>query len=104
MWGDEEYFGLGYEFDSVWFLSDEDKALEREIIAACHDVIRPLAIECDRSGAYPRASVDEMARLRLLAMIAPEQYGCRASSHTTVLMATEAIARYGCPSTAIISS
>jgi hypothetical protein len=49
MWGDEEYFGLGYEFDPVWFLSDEDRALEREIIAACHDVIRPLAIECDRS-------------------------------------------------------
>jgi len=102
MWGGDEYFGLGYEFDPVWFLSDEDRALEREIIAACHDVIRPLAIECDRSGAYPRASVDEMARLRLLAMIAPEKYGCRASSHTTVLMATEAIARYGCPSTAII--
>ena len=102
MWGDEEYFGLGYEFDPVWFLSDEDRALEREIIDACHDVIRPLAIECDRSGAYPRASVDEMARLRLLAMIAPQEYGCRASSHTTVLMATEAIARYGCPSTAII--
>jgi alkylation response protein AidB-like acyl-CoA dehydrogenase len=71
MWGGDEYFGLGYEFDPVWFLSDEDRALEREIIAACHDVIRPLAIECDRSGAYPRASVDEMARLRLLAMIAP---------------------------------
>jgi alkylation response protein AidB-like acyl-CoA dehydrogenase len=102
MWGDEEYFGLSHEFDPVWFLTDEDRALEREIIDSCVRVIRPLAIECDRTGEYPRASVDEMGRLRLLAMIAPQSYGCRASSHTQVLMATESIARYGCPSTAII--
>src|SRR5262249_5974865 len=102
LWGDEPYFGLGYDFDPTWFLSDEDRALEAEIIDACQRVIRPLAIECDRTGAYPRASVDELGRLRLLAMIAPKHYGCRASSHVQVLMATEAIARYGCPSTAII--
>ncbi len=102
MWGDEPYYGLGYDFDPTWFLSDADRALEAEIIDACQRVIRPLAIECDRTGAYPRASVDELGRLRLLAMIAPEGYGCRAASHTQVLMATEAIARYGCPSTAVI--
>jgi alkylation response protein AidB-like acyl-CoA dehydrogenase len=102
MWGDVEFDGLGYEFDPVWFLTDEDRALEKEIIDACQRVIRPLAIDADRTGEYPRASVDELGRLRLLAMIAPEDYGCRASSHTQVLMATEAIARYGCPSTAII--
>ena len=101
-WGDEPYFGLGYDFDPTWFLSDEDRALEAEIIDACQRVIRPLAIEVDRTGAYPRASVDELGRLRLLAMVAPERYGCRASSHVQVLMATEAIARYGCPSTAVI--
>jgi alkylation response protein AidB-like acyl-CoA dehydrogenase len=102
MWGDEEYFGLGHEFDPHWFLSDDDRALERDIIDACQRVIRPLAVECDRTREYPRASVDELGRLRLLAMIAPQRYGCRASSHTQVLMATEAIARYGCPSTAVI--
>src|SRR6185312_1904536 len=102
MWGDVEFDGLGYEFDPYWFLTDEDRALEKQIIDACQRVIRPLAIEADRTGEYPRASVDELGRLRLLAMIAPEDYGCRASSHTQVLMATEAIARYGCPSTAII--
>jgi alkylation response protein AidB-like acyl-CoA dehydrogenase len=69
---------------------------------ACRLVIRPLAIECDRTSTYPRASVDELARLRLLAMIAPQELGCRGASHTSVLMATEAIARYGCPSTAVI--
>ena len=61
MWGDDEFYGLGYEFDPVWFLTDEDRALEKEIIDACQRVIRPLAIEADRTGAYPRASVDEMA-------------------------------------------
>ena len=102
MWGDAEFDGLGYEFDPVWFLTDEDRALEKEIIDACQRVIGPLAIEADRTGEYPRVSVDELGRLRLLAMIAPGDYGCRASSHTQVLMATEAVARYGCPSTAII--
>ena len=61
MWGDEEYFGLGYEFDPVWFLSDEDRALEREIIDACQ---RRDPAAGDRvltgRGAYPRASVDEI--------------------------------------------
>jgi alkylation response protein AidB-like acyl-CoA dehydrogenase len=101
-WGDDAYFGLGHDFDPSWFLTPEDRALEAEIIEACERVIRPLAIECDRSGDYPRASVDELGRLRLLAMVAPAEYGCRAASHTSVLMATEAIARYGCPSTAVI--
>jgi alkylation response protein AidB-like acyl-CoA dehydrogenase len=102
MWGDEPYYGLGYDFDPRWFLTDEDRRLEAQIIEACERVIRPLAIECDRTGAYPWASVEELARLRLLAMIAPTEYGCRGASHVQVLMATEAIARYGCPSTAVI--
>ncbi len=95
LWGGEPYFGLGYDFDPTWFLSEEQRALEVEIIDACERVLRPLAIECDRTGDYPRASVDELGRLRLLAMIAPEKYGCRAENHVGVLMATEAIARYG---------
>lgn len=102
MWGAEPYYGLGYDFDPTWFLSDEDRQLEAEIIEACERVIRPLAIEADRTGEYPWASVEELARLRLLAMIAPAEYGCRGASHVQVLMATEAIARYGCPSTAVI--
>jgi alkylation response protein AidB-like acyl-CoA dehydrogenase len=102
LWGSEPYFGLGYDFDPVWFLSPEQRELQVEIIDACERVLRPLAVECDRTGDYPRASVDELGRLRLLAMIAPEKYGCRAENHVGVLMATEAIARYGCPSTAVI--
>ena len=53
MWGDEPYYGLGYDFDPTWFLSDEDRALEAEIIDGCQRVIRPLAIECDRTGRVP---------------------------------------------------
>ena len=53
MWGDEPYFGLGYDFDPRFFLSQDDRDLEVEIIEACHRVIRPLAVECDRTGAYP---------------------------------------------------
>ena len=74
MWGDEEYYGLGYEFDPVWFLTDEDQALEtgdhRRLPAG--DPAAGDRVPTGR-GDYPRASVDELARLRLLAMIAPER-------------------------------
>ena len=29
MWGDAEFDGLGYEFDPVWFLTDEDRRWRR---------------------------------------------------------------------------
>ena len=103
MWGDEPYYGLGYDFDPTWFLTDEDRALEAEIIdelpardPAARDRV-PTAPPRTR-GPASRSS----RRLRLLAMIAPTEYGCRGASHVQVLMATEAIARYGCPSTAVI--
>ena len=81
MWGGEPYYGLGYDFDPTWFLSDEDQALEAEIIDACERVIRPLAIEADRTGEYPWASVEAIARLRLLAMIAPTSTAAGGASH-----------------------
>ena len=103
MWGDAEFDGLGYEFDPVWFLTDEDRALEKEIIDACQRVIRPLAIEC---RPHRRVPAGQRRRARPAAAAGDDRAGrstaAAAASHIQVLMATEAIARYGCPSTAII--
>lgn len=102
MWGDQPWFGLEEEFDPQWFLSDEQKELQRKLIALCHDVLRPNAIESDRNNTYPRKNVEALAELGLLGAIAPKKYGCRGENTVGILMITETIARYGCPSTALI--
>ena len=101
-WGDGPYYGLDGEFDPDWYLTDGQRALQRELISLCERVIRPQAIECDRTGAYPRESLEALASLDLLALIAPKKYGARGENHVGTLMVTETIARYGCPSTALI--
>jgi alkylation response protein AidB-like acyl-CoA dehydrogenase len=101
-WGDEPYYGLDHEFDPLWLLTPEQLELQEELIRVCHDVIRPQAIECDRTGAYPRESLEALAKLGLLAIIAPPEYGGRGEGNVGTLMVTETIARYGCPSTALI--
>jgi alkylation response protein AidB-like acyl-CoA dehydrogenase len=102
MWADEPYYGLDWEFDPQWFLTDEQKDLQQRLIKVCHDMLRPNAIICDRENSYPHANIKALADMGLLAMVAPKKYGCRGENHVGILMATETIARYGCPSTALI--
>lgn len=101
-WGEEEYFGLGYDFDPQWYLTDKQRALQERLIQACHDVIRPQAIESDRTNEYPWRSLEALAELGLLGAIIPEKYGGRAENHVGIAMIAETLARYGCPSTAVI--
>ena len=57
LWGGEKYYGLDHEFDPLWYLTDAQRELQTQLIEVCHDVIRPLAIEADKTGEYPaRAS------------------------------------------------
>ena len=102
LWGGEPYYGLDYEFDPQWFLTDEQKKLQRQLIEVCHDVLRPNAATCDESGAYPWESVKALAELRLLGCIVPEKWGGRGENHTGLAMIGETITRYGCPSTGVI--
>lgn len=102
MWGTEAYFGLDDEFDPQWFLTEEQKDLQRRLIKVCHDVLRPNAIEADRDNTYPRKNIEALAELGLLGIIAPKKYGCRGENTVGTLMVAETIARYGCPSTALI--
>jgi len=43
IWGGEPYFGLDYEFDPQWYLTEDQKKLQKQLIEVCHDVIRPQA-------------------------------------------------------------
>ena len=102
LWGGEPYYGLDYEFDPQWFLSDGQRRLQGQLIEVCHDVLRPNAVRCDESGAYPWESVKALAELRLLGCIVPEKWGGRGENHVGLAMIGETITRYGCPSTGVI--
>jgi len=101
-WGGEPYFGLGFDFDPQWYLSDAQKALQARLIEVCHDVIRPEAIRCDESGEYPWKSIEALAELKLLGNIVPEAWGGGGENHVGLAMVAETITRYGCPSTGVI--
>ena len=102
MWGGKPYFGLGYDFDPQWFLTDQQKDLQKQLIEVCHDVIRPQAAICDETGEYPWKSVEALAELRLLGCIVPEKWGGRGENHVGLAMIGETLTRYGCPSTGVI--
>ncbi|MFA5122690.1 acyl-CoA dehydrogenase family protein [Zavarzinia sp.] len=101
-WGDEPYYGLDDEFDPDWFLSAEQKALRDELIELCRTTLRPNAIDCDRNNTYPRANMEALAKVRVLGAIIPKTYGGRGENNVGITMIAETIARYGCPSTALI--
>ena len=102
LWGGEPYFGLDYEFDPQWYLTDGQQKLQKQLIEVCHDVIRPQATVCDETGEYPWKSVEALAELSLLGCIVPEKWGGRGENHVGLAMIGETITRYGCPSTGVI--
>lgn len=101
-WEKGSYYGLGADFEPDWYLTGEQKQLRDELIEVCRTEMRPNAIECDKNNTYPRANIEALAKLRLLGAVAPKEYGCRGENHVGLLMIAETIARYGCPSTALI--
>ena len=102
LWGGKPYFGLDYEFDPQWYLTDAQKQLQKQLIEACHDVIRPQAAIADETGEYPWKSVEALAELRLLGCIVPEKWGGRGENHVGLAMIGETLTRYGCASTGVI--
>ena len=102
LWGGEPYFGLNFEFDPQWYLTDDQKKLQKQLIEACHDVIRPQAAISDETGEYPWKSVKALAELGLLGCIVPEKWGGRGENHVGLAMIGETLTRYGCPSTGVI--
>ncbi len=100
-WNQEEYWGLGYDFDPQWTLTPAQQQLQAELIELCAKVLRPQAIESDRGLVYPRRNFEALASLGLLGLFVPKEWGGLGESHTCAAMVVETIARYGCPSTAM---
>ncbi len=101
MWGDEEFWGLGYDWDPDWVLTEKQKDLRVKLIDLCENEMRANAKRSDDELLYPRRNFEILAENGFLSLTVPEQYGGMGESHVCFSMVCETIARYGCASTAM---
>ncbi|HZT21023.1 MAG TPA: acyl-CoA dehydrogenase family protein [Dongiaceae bacterium] len=100
-WGDEDFWGLGYEWDPQWLLTEKQRELQAKLIELSRTTLRDNAIESDKKLLFPRKNFEALAKLGLLGLIAPKELGGMGENHVCAAMAVETIARYGCASTAM---
>uniref|UniRef100_A0A2P2I086 Acyl-CoA dehydrogenase n=1 Tax=Hirondellea gigas TaxID=1518452 RepID=A0A2P2I086_9CRUS len=102
MWGKSEFWGLSALYDPDWCLTECQKKLRASLIELCRIKMRPHAIHCDKTYTYPRENLDALASLGLLGLLVPKSMGGLGETNQCLAMVSETIARYGCPSTAMI--
>ena len=64
-WGGEPFWGLGYEWDPDWFLTERQKELRAKLIELCEQEMRANAKRSDDELLYPRRNFEILARERL---------------------------------------
>ena len=65
MWGSEEFWGLGYDYDPQWLLTPAQKEIQTKLIDLCRTTLRENAVESDRRLLFPRKNFEAMASLGL---------------------------------------
>jgi len=101
MWGGEPFWGLGYEWDPDWVLTDRQKELRAMLIELCEKEMRANAKRSDDELLFPRRNLELLGEHGFLALTVPEEYGGLGENHVAYAMTCETIARYGCASTAM---
>jgi alkylation response protein AidB-like acyl-CoA dehydrogenase len=101
MWGSEPFWGLGYDWDPDWVLTDRHKELRAKLIDLCQQEMRDNAKRSDDELKFPRRNLELLGEHGFLALTVPEEYGGLGENHVAFSMVCETIARYGCASTAM---
>ncbi|CAB4347409.1 unannotated protein [freshwater metagenome] len=101
MWGDEEFWGLGYDWDPDWVLTEKQIELRTKLIDLCENEMRANAKRSDDELLYPNRNFEILGEHGFLALTVPEEYGGLGENHVAFSMVCETIARYGCASTAM---
>jgi alkylation response protein AidB-like acyl-CoA dehydrogenase len=101
MWGSEPYWGLGYDWDPDWQLTERHKELRSTLIDLCQQEMRDNAKRSDDELKFPRRNLELLGEHGFLALTVPEEYGGLGENHVAYSMVCETIARYGCASTAM---
>ena len=100
-WGGEPFWGLGYEWDPEWVLTDRQKELRDLLIELCEKEMRANAKISDDELKFPRRNLELLGEHGFLALTVPTEYGGLGQDHVAFAMTCETIARYGCASTAM---
>ena len=100
-WGPEDFWGLGFEYDPQWLLTDEQQKIQALIIDLAQKEMRENAIESDKKLLFPRKNFQVLAKHGLLGLLVPKSLGGLGQNHVCAAMVVETIARYACPSTAM---
>src|SRR5258707_14589099 len=103
MWGSEPFWGLGYEWDPDWVLTDRHKELRATLIDLCQWEMRENAKRSDDELKFPRRNLELLGEHGFLALPVPEEYGGPGENHAGYSMARETIARYSWASTSMCS-
>ena len=61
LWGKEPFWGLGFEWDPQWILTDHQKKLQAKLIELCASDMRVNAVESDKKLIYPRKNFKLLA-------------------------------------------
>src|SRR3984885_12574238 len=101
MWDGEPFWGLGYEWDPEWVLTDRQKELRDLLIELCEKEMRANAKISDDELKFPRRNLELLGEHGFLALTVPTEYGGLGQDHGAFVMTCETIARYGCASTAM---
>ena len=100
-WNGEPFWGLGYDWDPDWLLTDRQKELRSTLIELCEQQMREDAAVNDDELRFPRRNLELLGQHGFLALTVPEEYGGLGENHVAYGMTAETIARYGCASTAM---
>lgn len=84
-------------------LTEEQKMIQKMARDFAEEKVKPLAAELDETARFPRELVEEMARLGLMGVAIPEEYGGAGMDNVCYAIALEEISR-GCASTGVIMS
>ena len=70
-WGGEPFWGLGYEWDPDWFLTERQQELRAKLIELCEQEMRANAKRSDDELLYPRRNFEILAEHGFLALTVP---------------------------------
>ncbi len=84
-------------------LTDQQKMIQKMVREFAEKEVAPIASEIDEKGEYPRKTLDKMAKLGLLGIIIPNEYGGAGLDTISYAIVIEEISRK-CASTGVIAS
>ena len=84
-------------------LNDQQKMIQKMVREFAEKEIAPIAAELDKTGEYPDKILEKMAKLGLLGVIIPTEYGGAGLDNISYVTVIEEISRK-CASTGVITS